>query len=250
MDKFYTTKEVAERNHIHPNTVRFYESVGLISTPKRADNGYRVFTELHIEQCGFIKLAMRAEIIQNGLRDKAVEIVKLLAAEEIDDAVRSAEEYSEMIEAEILNAKSAIATVERRLSKNTSKTVITKRGCVARELNVTSETIRTWERSGLITINRAANGYCVYNAEDIERLNIIRTLRCANYSLSAILRLLTRLDRNSTESVETILNTPGEYEDIISVCDKLITSLRSSLQDAYEMKKRLIEIKRKYYTLQ
>ena len=84
-----------------------------------------------------------------------------------------------------------------------------------RNLCVTAETLRTWERSELVKIRRSANGYRVYSTQDMERLNIIRTLRCANYSLSTILRLLDKLDRHEAWSVETILNTPGENEDII-----------------------------------
>ena len=39
------TKEIADLIGIHVNTVRFYEEQGFISTPQRAENGYRIFTK-------------------------------------------------------------------------------------------------------------------------------------------------------------------------------------------------------------
>ena len=46
----YTTSEVAKIIGIHPNTVRMYEQWGLIPPAERKPNGYRMFTEFHIEQ--------------------------------------------------------------------------------------------------------------------------------------------------------------------------------------------------------
>ncbi len=45
----YTTSEVAKIIGIHPNTVRLYEEWGFISKVERKENGYRIFTDLHID---------------------------------------------------------------------------------------------------------------------------------------------------------------------------------------------------------
>ncbi|MPM21433.1 hypothetical protein SDC9_67877 [bioreactor metagenome] len=89
----YKTKDIAERIGIHVNTVRFYEEVGFLSKPERSQNGYRIFTQLHLDECVLILRAMKAEVLQNGLRNKAVEIVKLCAALNFDAAHAAAEEY-------------------------------------------------------------------------------------------------------------------------------------------------------------
>lgn len=47
----YKTSEVAAIIGIYPNTVRLYEKLDLIPKPERLSNGYRVFTDFHIEQC-------------------------------------------------------------------------------------------------------------------------------------------------------------------------------------------------------
>ncbi len=121
-----------------------------------------------------------------------------------------------------------------------------KRIEAANGLNVTTDTLRNWELNGLITIKRRENGYRVYDASDMARLNIIRTLRCANYSLSAILRLLNKHDRNCDIPVEEVLNTPEANEDIVSVCDRLIMSLESTRSDAVKIQNMLKDINLMY----
>ncbi len=251
MTQTYTTKEIAESNHIHVNTVRFYEEMGFITKPARRPNGYRVYTALQLSQCALIRLAMRAEVLQNGLRSQAVEIVRHCAALDFNAAKAAAAAYGKQIEKETQNAKAAIASVEKQLRKSSRPGgSMIKRSEAAKALGITSETLRTWERSGLISVKRRANGYRVYAIEDMERLNIIRTLRCANYSLSSILRLLHRLDSHATQSVEDILNTPEDGETIVSVCDKLILSLQSTAADAQRITKALQQIEEIYCTLQ
>lgn len=246
----YTTKKIADQVGIHVNTVRFYEEMGFLTKPERLENGYRVYTDLHLEQCRLVRRAMKAEVLQNGLRKKAVEIVQLCATLDYGASLSTAREYRAMIEREIRNAKSAIAAVENILNAGSNlKITLMKRQDAAKALCVTSETLRTWERSGLVQIKRSTNGYRLYSAEDMERLNIIRTLRCANYSLSAILRLLNQLDRHEAWSMETILNTPGENEDIISVCDRLILSLQSAASDAEQIIQMLESMQKNFSTL-
>lgn len=70
----------------------------------------------------------------------------------------------------------------------------------------------------------------------MNRLKIIRSLRCANYSLSAILRMLNKLDgriHKSESDILNILNTPEAEEDIISVCDRLTVSLEKAIKNAH-----------------
>ena len=57
-----------------------------------------------------------------------------------------------------------------------------------------------------LTIKRKQNGYRVYTENDINKLKIIRTLR-----------------------------NPEEDEDIVTVCDKLLTSLDNAGKNAYSM---------------
>lgn len=175
----YKTAEVASVVGLHPNTVRFYEEWELIPKPKRQPNGYRVFTDFHIEQFRLARLAFQVEVLQSGLRKKM-------------------------------------------------------------------DTLRNWEMNGLLTVKRKENGYRVYTDDDIRRLKIIRSHRCANYSLEAILQMLCQLSKNPNVDILEALNTPKENADIIAVCDQLITSIFDAESNAQKMIAMLEEMKLKF----
>ena len=71
------------------NTVRLYEKCGLIPKPERLENGYRVFTDLHIEQFKLARAALQVEVLQNGLRKQAVDIIKVSALRNYEKAMES-----------------------------------------------------------------------------------------------------------------------------------------------------------------
>jgi len=240
----FRTHEIAKIIGVHPNTVRMYESIGFISTPERSLNGYRIYTQLHVNQMKLARTALRAEVLQNGLRKKAIEIIQLCAAYKFDKAIKETEKYDSMLVGEIDNAKLAIKYVETILQGGQRhETILLKRSEAASLLCVTTDTLRNWEVNGLVTIKRKQNGYRVYDGEDIERLQIIRSLRCANYSLASILRLLQKLSGDDKVVIEDVLNTPENNETIVSVCDRLIISLEMTRQDVVKMSLLLQEMR-------
>ena len=206
----------------------------LIPKPERLSNGYRVFTDFHIEQCRLVRIAFQVEVLQNGLRKKIVKMIKVSATGDFDAAVLLINEYIKQIRQERTNAEEAIEIVKQLLSGNTQPyTHHLKRKEVSEALNISMDALRNWEMNGLLTVKRKENGYRVYTNDDIQRLKIIRSLRCANYSLEAILRLLRQLDQNPDTDIRAALNTPKQSDDIISVCDRLIVSLSEAEKNAY-----------------
>ena len=246
--KTYLTAEIAHSIGVHPNTVRLYEALGLIPKPKRKENGYRVFTELHLEQFRFARVALAVEVMQNGLRKQAINIIKTSAAGKFDAAIHLTESYFLQIEKEQRHAEEAITITEKLLSgyhEETDKAVLTRKE-TADQLQVSIDVLRNWEMNGLLTVKRKQNGYRVYTNEDIRRLKIIRSLRCANYSLAAILRMLNTMDSNPQANIREAIDTTEESDDIISVCDKLLTSLNYAGQNAQLMLQQLKHMKRHY----
>lgn len=232
----YKTIDVARIIGIHVNTVRLYEKCGLIPKPKRLDNGYRIFTDLHIEQFRLARAALQVEVLQNGLRKQAVQIIKASAAGNYEKAAALTTRYMEQIETEKENAEEAIRITQDILEGIDKNALQTDQFWTRKEtadiLHVTIDTLRNWELNGLFTVKRSSNGYRVYTPEDLQRLKIIRSLRCANYSLSSILRMLRALSSNPEVNIRVAINTPGKDDDIITACDKLLTSLREAGENA------------------
>ena len=232
---------------IHPNTVRMYEDLELIPKPFRKSNGYRVFSDVHIDQFRLARTAFQIEVLQNGLRKRMIDAVKLSAKGQYENAISMTTAYIDIVDSEIANANEA-AEITNTLLKSSfqEERTLLKRKEVSDLLGITMDTLRNWEMNGLLNIRRKENGYRVYSNEDIKKLKIIRSLRCANYSLSSILRMMNAIYRNESADAKQVLNTPNENEDIVSVCDKLIISLNNAKKNAVEITNMLSEMKRKY----
>lgn len=244
----YTTSDIAKKIGIHPNTVRFYEEMRLITRPKRKENGYRIFTDLHIYQFKIARTAFQIELLQNGLRKQSVDIVKTVALGNIDKALDLTDQYLEHIEQEKNNAAEAIKSAKAILENkdnNLIKICMTRKE-TADYLGITTDTLRNWELNGLLRIKRRQNGYRVYTEQDIQILKIIRSLRCANYSLSSILRMLTALSCNPQTDIMKVIDTPLQTDDIITACDRLITSLGRAASNGRMIKNMLTEMKEKF----
>lgn len=245
--KTYKTLEIAQLIGIHPNTVRMYEDLELIPKPERQPNGYRVFTDIHVEQFRLARLAFQIEVLQNGLRRKIVRMVKTSAAGDYDTALKLTQEYLMQVREEIANAEEAIVIVKQILDGRTEENIhAMKRKEVSEYLKISMDTLRNWEMNGLLTVRRRQNGYRVYTDDDIRRLKIIRSLRCANYSLEAILTMLGQVSKYPGIDIKRALDTPKEDTEIIAVCDKLVTSLTKAESNAEKMLDKLKEMKSKF----
>lgn len=227
MDKIYKTSEVAKRVGVHSNTVRLYEKLELIPKVNRLSNGYRVFTDYHVEQFNLARTAFKVEVLQNGLRKKIINVVKLAAKGEFQEAINCTNDYINQIRQERKNAEEAIELSKKFLLGGDAKgnDRLFTRKQTADYLQITMDTLRNWEMNGLLTVKRKQNGYRVYTESDINRLKIIRTLRCANYSLSAILRMINALSESKETDIREVINKPKNNEEIVTACDKLLTSL-------------------------
>ena len=235
----YRTVDLARMFGIHVNTVRLYERYGLIPKAERTQSGYRIFTELHVEQFKLARAALQVEVLQNGLRKQAVAIIKTSASGDYGKALEMTKSYSTQLDREMKHAEEAVRTCRALLAgikgpwpENGCGQAVYTRKEAADMLGVTIDTLRNWELNGLFSVRRTANGYRVYTGEDIKRLAIIRSLRCASYSLSSILRMLNALSGNPSANIRRIIDTPGGDDDIITACDKLLTSLAEARENA------------------
>lgn len=243
----YRTSEIAAIIGIHPNTVRLYEALELIPKPERQPNGYRIFTDIHVEQFRLARLAFQIEVLQNGLRKKIVQMVKISAAGDYDRALFLTQNYLKQVRQEIINAEEAIEIVKQILNSKIENTMYSfKRKEVSQYLDISIDTLRNWEMNGLLTVKRKQNGYRVYTNADIQKLKIIRSLRCANYSLESILSMLNQLSQNPEINIKKVLDTPKENAEIVAVCDKLITSLLDAECNAQKMIDKLEEMKNRF----
>ena len=183
------------------------------------------------------------EILQNGLRRLAVDIVRATAECDFDKAIHLSQTYCRQIETETGHAEEAIGIVKDMLAgrdEGTGRdegagTLCLGRSETAAYLGITIDTLRNWE----------LNGYRIYTDADIRRLKIIRSLRCANYSLTAILRMLTALSADPDTDIRAVIDAADET--VITACDNLLSSLSRAAANADRIHHNLCRMKEKYH---
>ena len=99
----------------------------------------------------------------------------------------------------------------------------------AAQLGVSSDKLRNWERNGLLDVPRQPqNGYRLYGAAQMGRARVIRMLRQAGYSVTAVLRMCRQFDAGQRDGLRDVLDTVDPNEDIYYVTDNWLTTLREA----------------------
>lgn len=217
------TAEVARAVGVHPNTVRLYEEWGFLPPIPRGPNGYRLFTTEHVDQMRLARTALQWPY--PGGKDP---VLALVFRAEAEAAAEFLDQWARGVPAD--------ATAEPL-----------RIGQVAERLGVTIDTLRSWERNGLIAVPRdPRSGYRRYSAAEIGRLRVIRLLRQAGYSCMAILRIFLRL-QHGLDDVRHALDTPSPDEDVYTAADRWQSALRDQerrAQDVIAQPRAMIERRR------
>lgn len=222
------TSDIAHAAGVHPNTVRAYEQWGFLPPIPRAPNGYRQFSRLHLVQVLLVRRALQVTWLGGPLRQAAQALIFQGAAGEYQPAYETAVNLLEMIASEQQRAEAAAALLEQWAESQPAAPTAASLsiGQAARHLDVTIDSLRNWERNGLLTTPRQPrNNYRLYGLAELQRLLVIRTLRAARYSTMSILRMLTRLDQGQRGSLRAVLDTPTPEEDAVYATDRWLTTL-------------------------
>lgn len=60
---------VGQRLRLNPKTIRYYEEIGLLPTPKRTRGGYRLYTPADVERISFIHQARALDLSLDEIRE-------------------------------------------------------------------------------------------------------------------------------------------------------------------------------------
>ena len=64
-----TRGKLAKEVGCNSETIRYYENVGILSQPGRANNGYRIYTSEHVEQLRFIQRSKELGFSNDSVKD-------------------------------------------------------------------------------------------------------------------------------------------------------------------------------------
>ena len=210
----YSTSEIAGIMGIHPNTVMLYEKWGYIAPVERKENGYRVYTETHLEQIKLVRLALRGELIKCYMKFEVQNIIRSAAQGDLEKALEHCCGYLAHIQNEKNNELKVMKVIQKILNTDllTENNIPLNRNAAAKLLGVSINVLVYWERNGLLEVPRSKNGYRVYGEDEIKLLRVINTLRQENYSTQCIGRMLKKLKTKSKGS-DMFLSKETEASD-------------------------------------
>lgn len=247
--KTYNTSQIADKCGVHPNTVRLYEKLGFIPPVPRANNGYRQYSELHLEHVLLVRTAFKSTWLGGVIRRKALAALHFSASGSHEEAMQVAREHLVLVRAEREKTEIAAKHLEKWAAVSDdcagSDMRYWKTKEIAERLDISLDMLRSWERNGLITVPRNPdNGYRFYGGHEIRRLYVIRALRKARFSLMSIYSMFQHYDRGVRDGLTGILNElPPDEENIFFNTNQWLTKIRSIEESAHEIISRLIIIK-------
>jgi DNA-binding transcriptional MerR regulator len=246
--RYLRTSDIAQAVGAHPNTVRLYEQWGFLPPVPRAPNGYRQYTEVHLDQMRLARLALHGGWPGRNIRQSALALVRRAASGDLGGALELAYRHLALVQAERAQAEAAADYLERWAHGTGADPTMTplRVGEAARLLGVTIDMLRSWERNGLVEVPRDPHsGYRLYGAAEIGRLRVVRMLLRSGYSTMAVLRMLLSLDGGQDKDLRSVLDTPRPDEDVYSAADQWLSTLDEQAQRANQMVTQLEDMIRK-----
>ncbi len=195
--------DIAKRLQISTSALRNYEEFGIVPPVQRGDNGYRLYTEVHVAYFECI-CAMSPGFGMGTTSD----VMRLLIRGEIDDALWQVNDAMAALQHEKAMAEQTIRVLDTKELENLDARGRRKWmtiGEVSKETGLPPSAIRHWEKMGLIEVSRSdENGYRTFSPTQIRQILIIGTLRRAVWSLDVIKRVISELDHNNLEQARQV----------------------------------------------
>jgi len=237
----FSTSQLAKLISVHPNTVRWYEAVGLISPAVRLPNNYRRFNYKHLVQLRICRIIYNGTYPGREARKYADSLIYTIRDWDLILSMQKAKEYRKFIEREYSIALEMAAMLANpilddpnicvpgdidehannsdinNLDTETKKSYTRKEAAAL--MGVTVEVLRNWERNGLLYVERTGKkNERIYGSKELMRMRIIFILRRNNHGISAIHRSLLCYDEGNYAGAAMALNQAISDPDRIYVC--------------------------------
>ena len=221
---------VSQLTGVKAGTIRFYEKCGFLEPAKRLPNGYRIFCRRHIFQIQVCRLVFGG-FVNRRLRKISREVLQASRDWNQEAYRQAADKYLQAVEEDIGRTKWAVDIVMDRLQETRDDGLCYTKKQAAALAGATSETIRNWERNGLLR-QRAQYEKRLYSQQELSRMYVIRLLLDNGYSMMAVRRFFEEYDGGSRELAIQQLMEPGENEDLIYRADRYMETLLEAKEKA------------------
>lgn len=235
----YSSSQLAALFDLHPNTIRLYEKWGLITPARRQANGYRSFGRLQELQLQVCRRIFGYPFFNKPIRKAGYEAIRAAAAKDWSKGRSCTQDYIRLIRQELELARRTAdillvwANPAEPAVSPAARDPLSRKQAAAL-LGITVETVRNWEKNGLIHASCSGSmGERQYAGDMQDRLRVVYMLRQAGYSVAAIHHSLSVYDEGQQDvhSVLAALNNPRD-QDIVSAGDRWLFELDRVLEAA------------------
>ncbi|MFG1626573.1 MerR family transcriptional regulator [Kribbella sp. NPDC049227] len=184
--------------------IRTYEKVGFLPPAERGPNGYRRYTDVHVE-------ALRvARIVIAGYGwQPALDVMRAIHAGDRTAVLDLVNASHGALDHQRVRTQAALDAIESALRPTTSQ-LRTRRLRIAEAAaiaGVRPSAVRFWEQQGLLQPEReASTAYRVYSPEQLRRLTVIALLRDVGQPFDVIRDVLDELSQGRPDQVRRALH--------------------------------------------
>lgn len=201
MDKRLKPIEVSKKLNISTSSLRYYEDNGLFPKPDRDANGYRLYNELHIlylEAVKAMSLGFTMNVVSSVMKDIQNNFIDEAMWSMNKEQVQNRKEYDLLLSLKITLG-----------SQNVDCEINSSIGKVAKALDISTSSLRYWEREDLIVSSRnKENNYRYYQKEEFVKAGMLTILQNVNYS------------KETVEIKEKIKNTKNDHLNLKYLLDQ------------------------------
>jgi DNA-binding transcriptional MerR regulator len=186
--------------------IRTYERVGFLPPAERGANGYRRYTEAHVEALRVARIVIAGYGWQHALA-----VLRAVHAGDRAEVFTLVNARHAALDQQHTRLKVAVETTEAVLNRQPeSPQARVKPAARIREaaatVGVRTSALRFWEQQGLLHPERdPATGYRRYDADQLARLNVIALLRDVDYNADAIRSVLDELASGRPDQIRQAL---------------------------------------------
>lgn len=233
----FTTKQIANQVGVHPNTVRLYEKWRYISPVKRKSNGYRIYTEKHLEEMIIARIAFPGPYPVNS--KSLFKMINAYINENYTAALNFAKSYKESVIDEQERSKEVLRILDQwhKGQYGTDKIIAVSRKSFASVNQVSVETIRTWERNGLYEPEVNTSRYKKYSEFDFEKVQIIRMLRKRGFSIASLAQVFNNKNKETLPSI--FLEKIYINKESVSEADEWLSHIEEHIRRSEELIERI-----------
>ncbi|MBM7844588.1 MerR family transcriptional regulator [Herpetosiphon giganteus] len=198
VERYFRTVDLARAINISVQQVRNYEAEGFLPAVERGPNGYRRYTQQHIDALN------TAQSMINGYGWRAAQTI-MAALHQTDhqtafNLINQHHAKLDNIRQQLDQTLSLLKAVADQLPPSQRQQQRLLVGEAAKAVGVPISALRFWEQQGLLQpIRQQSNKYRYYDERQLRRLRIIVLLRQANADFGSIRTTLATLDQQQPQ---------------------------------------------------